>query len=84
MLITHTSRSCPVGISSSSPSSVFHFSAVKEKKQSITKADRVKELLDEFCPSFATLVGDRIHDIEAARHHGIDSIGVNNVSRASE
>ncbi len=52
------------------------FKYIKGKELPKTKADLIKDLLTELNPSFAILVGDTIHDINAAHENNLPCIGV--------
>ncbi len=53
-----------------------YFSSIKSYIPGKSKAENLKELLDEFGPQKAVMVGDRYHDIEAAEEVGIPSLAV--------
>lgn len=53
---------------------LFKYIKVKDFKK--TKADLIKEILDSSNPSFAVVVGDTIHDINAAHENNLPCIGV--------
>lgn len=50
------------------------FKYIKGKELPKTKADLIKDILTESNPSFAILVGDTIHDINAARENNLPCI----------
>ncbi len=52
-----------------------YFSSIKAHTEDKSKADRIKELLLEFSVDDAIMVGDRYHDIEAAKNASVKSIG---------
>ncbi len=52
-----------------------YFSSIKAYTEVKSKADRIEELLLEFSVEDAFMVGDRYHDVEAAKIAGVKSIG---------
>ncbi len=52
-----------------------YFSSIKSYSQGKNKADRIRELIEEFSAEEAFMIGDRYHDLEAAEKVGIPSIG---------
>ncbi|MFP3871416.1 MAG: HAD family hydrolase [Candidatus Natronoplasma sp.] len=52
-----------------------YFSAVKSYTDGKSKSDMIEELLEEYSPKTAVMIGDRYHDIQAAKEVGIPSIG---------
>jgi len=52
-----------------------YFSSIKAYTEDKSKAERIEELLSEFSADEALMVGDRYHDIEAAKSAGVKSIG---------
>ncbi len=52
-----------------------YFSSIKGYSEETNKADRIKDIMEEFSVKEAVMVGDRYHDIEAAKEAGIVSIG---------
>jgi len=52
-----------------------YFSSIKSHTEDKSKAKRIEELLIEFSVDDAFMVGDRYHDIEAAKSAGVKSIG---------
>jgi len=52
-----------------------YFSSIKAYTEDKSKAERIEELLSEFSADEALMVGDRYHDIEAAKNAGVKSIG---------
>ncbi|MFW5945995.1 MAG: HAD family hydrolase [Candidatus Natronoplasma sp.] len=52
-----------------------YFSSIKAYTEDKSKAERIEELLSEFSVREALMVGDRYHDIEAAKSAGVKSIG---------
>ena len=63
--------------------SIFHFLKIKEYfdytecvgKNNLTKTELVGNIINKFPNSKSAVVGDRIHDIEAAKENGILSVG---------
>jgi len=51
------------------------FLSIKSYTDGKSKSDHIKELLEEYEPDAAAMVGDRYHDIEAAEEADILSIG---------
>lgn len=52
------------------------FLSIKSYTKGKSKADHIKELKEEFSTERAVMIGDRYHDLEAAREADIYSIGV--------
>ena len=52
-----------------------YFSSIKGYSEETNKSDRIKDIMEEFSVEEAVMVGDRYHDIEAAKEAGIVSIG---------
>ncbi|MBS3817633.1 MAG: HAD family hydrolase [Candidatus Thermoplasmatota archaeon] len=51
------------------------FSSIKSYKDDRSKADLIEELMNEFSTDYGIMIGDRYHDIEAAKTVGIPNIG---------
>jgi len=52
-----------------------YFSHIRGNKPGKSKADRLKDLLESLEGKESVMIGDRYHDIEAAKEAGIPSIG---------
>ncbi|MEF8873275.1 MAG: HAD family hydrolase [Candidatus Thermoplasmatota archaeon] len=52
-----------------------YFSSIKGYTPGKTKADLIRELIEEFSAEGAVMVGDRYHDLEAAEKVGVHSVG---------
>ena len=63
--------------------SIFHFLKIKEyfdytecvEENNLTKTELVGKIINKFPNSKSAIVGDRIHDIEAAKENNILSVG---------
>ncbi|MBS3781113.1 MAG: HAD family hydrolase [Candidatus Thermoplasmatota archaeon] len=52
-----------------------YFTSIKGHEKGKKKSDLIQELMSEFSVESAVMVGDRYHDIEAAKKAGVKSVG---------